>query len=264
MGIETKKCKDCERTYEKTEENFYYTNREKGYFSSYCRDCEKMRSKERWERRKRDPRHRERDRIRARKYKKRNMEARKKNPKPIKESKTCTTCDIEYQGIEEFFHIDNSTVDGFASRCKNCKQEYNKTQRERRSKYYKKYHEENPTYRKKYYMSNKGYFRIKGHERKAKISQLPYDLVESDWLECLKYFDNKCAYCGESSDILEQDHVIPVSMGGGYTVKNIIPACLPCNRSKHSEDMMEWYITRKYFSEKRLKKINSYVVSGDK
>ena len=86
MGIETKKCKDCERTYEKTEENFYYTNGEKGYFSSYCRDCEKMRSKERWERIKRDPRHRERDRIRARKYKKRNMEARKKNPKPIKVS----------------------------------------------------------------------------------------------------------------------------------------------------------------------------------
>ncbi len=43
----------------------------------------------------------------------------------------------------------------------------------------------------------------------------------------------KCARCG-SRDKLEFDHVVPVSLGGGNTARNIELLCESCNRAKSS------------------------------
>lgn len=53
-----------------------------------------------------------------------------------------------------------------------------------------------------------------------------------------KVFDRdgyKCRYCGrtpEDSIILEVDHVIPISKGGGDVMENLVTSCFECNRGK--------------------------------
>jgi len=45
MTEETKTWNDCGGTFPKTREFFYYQNKKKGYFQSYCVDCKQKRSK---------------------------------------------------------------------------------------------------------------------------------------------------------------------------------------------------------------------------
>lgn len=59
-------------------------------------------------------------------------------------------------------------------------------------------------------------------------------------LEVVAVFDSKCAYCGEKSDALQMDHVMPLARGGPHCLENITPACLTCNTSKHDSTVDEW------------------------
>src|SRR5579875_3163243 len=43
--------------------------------------------------------------------------------------------------------------------------------------------------------------------------------------------DYTCQYCFVRGGRLECDHVIPVARGGSSSEKNLVTACLPCNRS---------------------------------
>ncbi len=43
--------------------------------------------------------------------------------------------------------------------------------------------------------------------------------------------EGRCTRCG-SPQSLEFDHVIPLSMGGSNTVRNLQLLCEPCNSSK--------------------------------
>lgn len=63
-----------------------------------------------------------------------------------------------------------------------------------------------------------------------------------------------CTKCGRDLP-LSQDHFIPLSKGGEYTLNNIIPACVHCNSSKHIQSFFEWYPKYKYYSSNREKKI---------
>lgn len=58
------------------------------------------------------------------------------------------------------------------------------------------------------------------------------DLTAAEWGEIKAAWDRRCAYCGERTEVLTQDHVIPVSRGGDHTASNIVPACQPCNSKK--------------------------------
>jgi 5-methylcytosine-specific restriction endonuclease McrA len=61
-------------------------------------------------------------------------------------------------------------------------------------------------------------------------------LTVAQWQDILAAFGYACAYCGrgwhEITGKLNQEHVIPVSQDGGYTVDNIVPACGACNTRK--------------------------------
>lgn len=61
-----------------------------------------------------------------------------------------------------------------------------------------------------------------------------YELTFNQWQQTLNYFNNKCAYCHKLIDNsnTHMDHFIPVSNGGTFIFKNIIPSCPECNQSK--------------------------------
>lgn len=100
----------------------------------------------------------------------------------------------------------------------------------------------------------------KRNKRKHLMSNVEASFSSNDWKSCLNYFENSCAYCGCDSK-LTQDHVIPVSKNGTYTIENILPSCKSCNSSKGNKDFESWYKTRPYYTDERFKKITNYILN---
>lgn len=76
--------------------------------------------------------------------------------------------------------------------------------------------------------------------RLARLRTEVNDFTSDHWLEVLEEFDHHCAYCGERSDRLEQEHMTPLSRGGAHTKSNIVPACRRCNARKHTKTAWEF------------------------
>jgi uncharacterized protein YihD (DUF1040 family) len=89
--------------------------------------------------------------------------------------------------------------------------------------------------------------------------QLIATLTNTQWVECKIYFNHECGYCGKKLKNLTQDHVVPVSKGGGYVKQNIIPACRSCNSSKQNKDIETWYKQQEFFLQERLQKIYQWM-----
>jgi len=101
--------------------------------------------------------------------------------------------------------------------------------------------------------------------RWQQISALPYTHTWEEWEFACEWFDNRCAYCDVTS-FLTQDHLVPVSGGGPWTVLNIIPACVSCNSSKGSRQAHLW-IYEKFGMEKGsqiVKRIVAYLTKVSK
>lgn len=51
-----------------------------------------------------------------------------------------------------------------------------------------------------------------------------------------------CTYCGDEfpSEVIEKDHIIPISRGGRDTKANRVPSCRSCNRNKGIKTPGEW------------------------
>ena len=151
-----------------------------------------------------------------------------------------------------------------------CKRYY-KEHIEYLRKYTRQWRENHPGYTKKYYKDNKKYFK-KYHDkdyyqknkekvlkwnnqwrktekgksykqrndtkRRTKFKEIFNTLTSQEWLDILKEYDYKCAYCGceFNEDILStRDHIIPISKGGHNIKENIVPACQSCNSKKHDK-----------------------------
>lgn len=67
-------------------------------------------------------------------------------------------------------------------------------------------------------------------------------------------FDNSCAYCGSTANLIVE-HFIPRSKGGPHALGNILPACQRCNVSKTDHDPEQWYQVQPFFSKARWRKI---------
>lgn len=60
--------------------------------------------------------------------------------------------------------------------------------------------------------------------------------------------DGKCAYCGceissipgDGRETFIVEHVVPKSAGGPDHLHNYVPACLPCNSSKHAAHVIDF------------------------
>lgn len=62
--------------------------------------------------------------------------------------------------------------------------------------------------------------------------------VEDKWL----MIGRCCGYCRTPTpfDLIDADHVWPLSRGGSNDVTNIVPSCRECNRDKHTSTLTEW------------------------
>lgn len=98
-------------------------------------------------------------------------------------------------------------------------------------------------YDKEYYRNNP-YKQISlNARRRAQKKKVVSDMSVGKWLEILKEYDNRCAYCfGAEHEVgvITQDHLIPLFHGGTDTSDNIIPACRSCNSSKGIMNLKEW------------------------
>jgi 5-methylcytosine-specific restriction endonuclease McrA len=50
----------------------------------------------------------------------------------------------------------------------------------------------------------------------------------------------RCVYCGRPSTSLQIDHIVPIAKGGRSNIKNLIPCCPKCNRSKMTSEVSDW------------------------
>lgn len=82
--------------------------------------------------------------------------------------------------------------------------------------------------------------RIYDRKRESRKKFLPCTFTIADWYHAVNHFKHSCAYCGEFSQDLHQEHFIPVVKGGCYTPDNIVPACPKCNMRKSTKAAREF------------------------
>lgn len=86
---------------------------------------------------------------------------------------------------------------------------------------------------RKYYAANKEKVDNWGQQRAARQRQAArVDFTAAQWREMKAHYAHCCVYCGQPSQRLTMDHIMPLSLGGLHTVHNIVPACRSCNSRK--------------------------------
>jgi len=215
--------------------------------------------------------------------------------------KFCSKCGKELLATTDYFFRDNSHKDGLCTQCKDCRMpsshKWQKENPEKAKKYWLEYRENNSEKykqrRHRYWINNREKITAKNlkysqehpekikeikrkykqlhpekvvehaAKRRSRVNNLPARFTANQWKECKSQFSNGCAYCGKHAK-LTQDHFVPVSNGGEYTVDNIIPACMKCNVSKNNNDFFDWYPKQVFYSKSREKKILKYLGYRDK
>ncbi len=155
------------------------------------------------------------------------VELRKRRIPVLPSAKTCSRCGVYREAGA--FNKNKANADGLNSWCKSC-----------HSEYYKDYVSTPEGRQRKNVASHTYAVSTKGRSSqrtgymtyRARKRGLPATLTLDEWEDILFLFDHRCAYCMGVDLKLEQDHFIPVSKGGGYTLDNIVPACRPCNATK--------------------------------
>jgi len=161
--------------------------------------------------------------------------------------KICTKCGIE-KDIKEFYR-DRTRSDGYRYWCKECLREsyrvYREVHMEEILAYIQRYYQtaNGKTVRaradKKYSQTPKGRFtdRRVHHKRRACMKNTEDTLTIRQWAVVLKAQRNKGNICGKQFTIKRkptQDHIIPLSKGGGLTFENIQALCSSCNSVKNA------------------------------
>ncbi|WP_409350349.1 HNH endonuclease [Streptomyces celluloflavus] len=72
-----------------------------------------------------------------------------------------------------------------------------------------------------------------------------YKVTDRDLSRLWIQHENGCAYCGERSASLHQEHVVPISRGGVDGIGNLVPSCPHCNLAKGDRTVMEWRLGKK-------------------
>lgn len=208
----------------------------------------------------------------------------------MNKTKKCSKCGEYKPANVEYYGKDKKNKDGLRGLCRVCyseqqKKYYNENKKkilnykkqyyldnadkilERDRIYQEKNAEKIRAYKRQYKKENRDLFNSYKQKRKAKKDKLPATLTAQQWEATKKAFDYGCAYCGmfeerhlqEFGENLHQDHFVPLSKGGGYTLENIVPACRRCNSSKGDRLFEEWYPNYEFYDRKREIRILTFL-----
>lgn len=98
--------------------------------------------------------------------------------------------------------------------------------------YARQYRTGHPDAARAWWTANKDKHRLYQANRRAAKSAHTYIVTERDVTRLIARYDGCCAYCGQQSNSLHLDHVIPLARGGRHSIGNLVPACRTCNTSK--------------------------------
>lgn len=224
-------------------------------------------------------------------------------------TRRCTICGEPYPATAEYFYRNKAGLYGLQSRCKKCsntltrqwhadnpeasRELYRRKDASKRGRDPEGVKEANRIRSQRHMLkdrerkklqsregmqrwraSHREIHRLREHERRTRVRELPFDFDESQWQRTLEYFNHACAYCGRSADlwtVLAIDHYIPLTSGDctGTIPTNLVPAChakkgspdgqTGCNQSKNNRDPIEWAITR--FGNRKSKVIISKIAT---
>lgn len=235
-----KVCKKCKRILVANEMNFY--KKEKNKLRGECKKCTKQCRKKRYNGNSYDKEYRKKNKEKIKEYnkeykenhkekiKKKNKEYREKNKEKIKE-----------------YNKD------YGEKNKEKIKEYQK-------EYYEEHKEKNKEKIKKYRLKHPEYVFNYNNKRRQLEENQGNGITKEQWIEMMDFFEWRCAYSGEVlGDNRTIDHIIPISKGGEHEVWNCVPMLLKYNKSKHSKDMLEWYIQQDFYSVKNLLKIFDWI-----
>lgn len=256
--MNTKVCNVCNNEFPLTSEYFYKKSDAKDGFRNYCKECSKAKIRE----------YCSNNKERMRQYHK----ERAKNTKIKRTRKEMTDYEKEKARIKSKKYYDENK-DKIKERRKKKRQEASSEDKLKQSLKMAEYYQKN----KETIIEKVEAYRHteKGSEVKRMCSQkrrtLKNNLISTLDAEQLKHiwhiFNNSCAYCGMSEEEhfkiynspLHQEHFIPLSKGGAYTIDNIIPACKSCNCSKSIKDFFKWYPTYIHYNSERERFILKYL-----
>jgi len=191
--------------------------------------------------------------------------------------KLCSECNTyKPSTIEYYYKNDKNSIDGLHNRCIECEikkaaqwkkdnpEKFAISQARIEAKLERKL--SNRKRAEKQRKEGKQQIWQKNNPEKMKqytLNHRNHDISTKEWQACLKFFDNKCAYCGISLEehlekYKQQLHKEHVDHNGYNDVRNCVPACRSCNDKKWAFPMEEWYNEQEYFSEDKLNKINMW------
>ena len=140
-------------------------------------------------------------------------------------------------------------------------QEHKEECKERSKKYRDEHKEERKEYNKQYHKNNP-HIKFNGHHKRNKLKENQGDgITKEQWFEMMEFFQWKCAYSdkyigGDNKDRIRTiDHIVALDNGGEHEIWNCIPCYANYNYSKHTNNMLEWYLEQDYFDINRLTKI---------
>jgi len=183
--------------------------------------------------------------------------------------KKCAECKSYKPSTREYFYENKkNTIDWLHNLCKECEiqkaKQWAKDNKEQHNENNRKAFKENRWDIKNIIRENSKERRLQGKHKEWQQNNTDkmkkynenrrhknHNINDEEWKSCLRYFNNKCAYCGLKAEdhynmyrgelrleSLQKEHV---DHEGKNDLSNCVPACKSCNDRKWKFEFEEWY-----------------------